>query len=87
VGGVMLVTADHGNAERMHDHETGQPNTAHTMSPVPLVLVNAPAGAGTLQDGVLADISPTILALMDLPQPTEMSGTSLLDPAKAHASG
>ena len=87
VGGVMLVTADHGNAERMHDHETGQPNTAHTMSPVPLVLVNAPAGAGTLQDGVLADISPTILALMDLPQPAEMSGTSLLDPAKAHASG
>lgn len=87
VGGAMLVTADHGNAERMHDHETGQPNTAHTLSPVPLVLVNAPAGAGALRDGVLADISPTILALMDLPQPTEMSGGSLLNPSKAHAPG
>jgi 2,3-bisphosphoglycerate-independent phosphoglycerate mutase len=87
VGGAMLVTADHGNAERMHDHQTGQPNTAHTMSPVPLVLVNAPAGAGALKDGVLADIAPTILQLMNLPQPTEMSGASLLDPAEAHAPG
>ena len=83
----MLVTADHGNAERMHDHEIGQPNTAHTMSPVPLVLVNAPTGTRALNDGVLADISPTILALIDLPQPAEMSGASLLAPAKAHAPG
>ena len=87
VGGAMLVTADHGNAERMHDHQTGQPNTAHTMSPVPLVLVNGPASAGALKDGVLADISPTILALMNLPQPPEMSGASLLNPAEAHAPG
>jgi 2,3-bisphosphoglycerate-independent phosphoglycerate mutase len=87
VGGAMLVTADHGNAERMHDNETGQPNTAHTLSPVPLVLVNGPASASALKNGVLADISPTILALMDLPQPPEMSGGSLLVSAETHAPG
>jgi 2,3-bisphosphoglycerate-independent phosphoglycerate mutase len=86
-GGAMLVTADHGNIERMHDHDTGQPNTAHTLSPVPVLLVNPPAGTGALEDGVLADISPTILELMNLPQPGEMSGRSLLQMAKAHAPG
>jgi len=87
VGGAMLITADHGNAERMHDHQTGQPNTAHTLSPVPVLLVNPPDGARALHGGVLADISPTILQLMNLPQPPEMTGRSLLEMAEAHAPG
>ena len=83
VGGTMLITADHGNAERMFDHETGQPHTAHTTQPVPFIMVRPPAGAGALKDGVLADIAPTILSLMGLAQPAEMTGTSLVDMADA----
>ena len=82
-GGTMLITADHGNAERMFDHETGQPHTAHTTLPVPFIMVRPPAGAGAPRDGVLADIAPTILALMGLAQPAEMTGTSLVDMADA----
>jgi 2,3-bisphosphoglycerate-independent phosphoglycerate mutase len=78
VGGTMLVTADHGNAERMSDPNTGQAHTAHTMDRVPAILVNAPPGIGALADGVLADIAPTLLALMHLPCPAEMTGSSLL---------
>ena len=77
VGGTMLVTADHGNAELMRDPETGQPYTAHTTGPVDAVLVNPPAGIDRLEDGKLADVAPTLLALLGLPQPAEMSGRSL----------
>lgn len=77
-GGCMLVTADHGNAEMMRDPATGQPHTAHTATPVPAVLVNPPAGVTGLEKGRLADVAPTLLALMGLPQPEEMTGHSLL---------
>ncbi|NKC34595.1 2,3-bisphosphoglycerate-independent phosphoglycerate mutase [Roseomonas sp. BU-1] len=76
-GGCLLVTADHGNAELMKDPETGGPHTAHTTNPVPVLLMGAPAGA-TLADGRLADIAPTLLALLGLAQPAEMTGQSLL---------
>ncbi|MCW5690712.1 MAG: 2,3-bisphosphoglycerate-independent phosphoglycerate mutase, partial [Pseudolabrys sp.] len=77
MGGALLVTADHGNAEMMVDPETGGPHTAHTLNPVPLILM----GAGnrlTVKEGRLADIAPTLLELMGLPKPAEMTGTSLL---------
>ncbi len=74
-GGVMLVTADHGNVERLLD-EDGQPVTAHTTAPVPLIMVN---GEGELTDGgALCDLAPTILELSGLPQPQEMTGHSLI---------
>ncbi|MEM5541530.1 2,3-bisphosphoglycerate-independent phosphoglycerate mutase [Sulfitobacter sp. AS92] len=76
-GGAMIVTADHGNCEMMIDPETGGAHTAHTLNPVPVVAVGAPAGAA-LCDGRLADLAPTILQLMGLPQPDEMTGKSLL---------
>ena len=80
VGGAMLVTADHGNCETMVDPATGGPHTAHTTNPVPLVLVQYGPDAldCVLADGRLADLAPTILQLMDLPQPNEMTGRSLL---------
>ncbi len=81
VGGIMLVTADHGNLEMMMDDDTGQPHTAHTTVDVPIVMVNgAVAGldAFKLNDGRLADVAPTVLALMKLPQPVDMTGVSLL---------
>lgn len=79
-GGALLFTADHGNAELMKDPKTGGPHTAHTTNPVPVVLVGGAAGA-TLHDGRLADIAPTLLALMGLPQPEAMTGRSLIGPA------
>jgi 2,3-bisphosphoglycerate-independent phosphoglycerate mutase len=75
-GGALLVTADHGNAEMMRDPVTGGPHTAHTTNVVPVLLLGS-RDAG-LADGRLADIAPTLLALIDLPQPAEMTGTSLL---------
>ncbi|PZU92911.1 MAG: 2,3-bisphosphoglycerate-independent phosphoglycerate mutase [Chelatococcus sp.] len=75
-GGALLVTADHGNAELMVDPATGKPHTAHTTNPVPLMLIGGQAKG--LADGRLADIAPTLLALMGLPQPAEMTGQSLL---------
>jgi 2,3-bisphosphoglycerate-independent phosphoglycerate mutase len=80
-GGALLVSADHGNCELMRDPATGGPHTAHTTNPVPVLLAGAPAGlAGEhLRDGRLADIAPTLLALMGLPQPAEMTGRSLLE--------
>jgi len=77
VGGAMIVTADHGNCEMMIDPETGGPHTAHTLNPVPVVVVGGPAGAG-LRTGRLADLAPTVLALMGLDQPAEMTGENLL---------
>jgi 2,3-bisphosphoglycerate-independent phosphoglycerate mutase len=78
-GGVMLITADHGNLELMRDQETGEPYTAHTVGKVPAVLINAPAGVTSLRDGRLADVAPTLLALLGLPQPAEMTGQVLID--------
>ena len=76
-GGVMIVTADHGNCETMIDPDTGGPHTAHTLNPVPVILVGGSDGVG-LRDGRLADLAPTLLALMGLPQPEDMTGESLL---------
>ena len=75
--GAMIVTADHGNCEVMIDPATGGPHTAHTLNPVPVVLVGGPPGA-RLHDGRLADLAPTLLALMGVDQPAEMTGRSLL---------
>jgi 2,3-bisphosphoglycerate-independent phosphoglycerate mutase len=75
-GGALLVTADHGNCEMMRDPETGGPHTAHTTNPVPVVLVDG--SDVSLAEGRLADIAPTLLELMELQQPGEMTGTSLL---------
>jgi 2,3-bisphosphoglycerate-independent phosphoglycerate mutase len=77
-GGAMIVTADHGNCDLMVDPVTGGPHTAHTLNPVPVILVGGPAGATLRQGGRLADLAPTVLALMGLPQPPEMTGQSLL---------
>jgi 2,3-bisphosphoglycerate-independent phosphoglycerate mutase len=76
--GMMLVTADHGNCELMADPATHGPHTAHTLNRVPLILFNGPSGAH-LKNGKLADVAPTLLALMGLGQPAEMDGKSLLD--------
>ncbi len=74
-GGALLVTADHGNCEMMRDPETGGPHTAHTTNPVPVVLAGRPGAR--LHDGRLADLAPTLLALMGLDVPAEMTGTPL----------
>ena len=76
-GGAMIVTADHGNCETMVDPETGGPHTAHTINPVPVALVGGPEGA-TLSNGRLADLAPTLLDLMGLDLPGEMTGKSLI---------
>ena len=76
-GGAMLITADHGNAEQMADPTNGQAHTAHTLNRVPLVVLGAPEGSA-LTDGRLADIAPTVLALLGLERPSAMSGRSLL---------
>jgi 2,3-bisphosphoglycerate-independent phosphoglycerate mutase len=72
----MLITADQGNIEQMRDKETGQPHTAHTVNPVPLVYVggNRPLEAG----GSLSDLAPSILAILGVKQPIEMTGRSLI---------
>jgi 2,3-bisphosphoglycerate-independent phosphoglycerate mutase len=75
-GGALLVTADHGNCELMRDPETGGPHTAHTTNPVPVVLMGGDARA--ISNGRLADVAPTLLHLMGLKQPEEMTGTSLI---------
>lgn len=74
-GGAAIITADHGNAEMMIDPVTGGIQTAHTLNPVPMILVNYPA---QLKSGLLSDMAPTILDILELPQPHEMSGHSLL---------
>ena len=77
-GGAMIVTADHGNCEMMIDPVTGGPHTSHTTNPVPVVLVGGPTGTTLREGGRLADLAPTILALMGLPQPPEMTGRNLM---------
>jgi 2,3-bisphosphoglycerate-independent phosphoglycerate mutase len=90
-GGALIITADHGNAEMMLDPETGQPHTAHTTNRVPVMLVggkeagrNAPLA---LNDGRLADVAPTLLELLGLPQPKEMTGHTLIAHPDDTASG
>ena len=74
--GALLVTADHGNCEMMRDPETGGPHTSHTTNPVPIIVVGS--DAKSLAEGRLADLAPTMLSLMGLDKPKEMTGTSLL---------
>ena len=74
----MFICADHGNAEKMVDYETGKPHTAHTTNPVPFILVNGEEGWKLREGGCLADIAPTLLEIMGLEQPAEMTGKSLL---------
>jgi 2,3-bisphosphoglycerate-independent phosphoglycerate mutase len=82
VGGVMLLTADHGNVEMMKDPETGEPHTAHTTLDVPVVAINAKSNAGLrLSNGKLADVAPTLLDLMGLKKPAAMSGHALTERA------
>ena len=78
-GGVAIVTADHGNCERMVDHQTGEPHTYHTTQPVSLFVIGADEYVNLRPRGILADVSPTILELMGIEQPEEMTGKSLID--------
>lgn len=77
-GCTLLITADHGNLEQMRDPDTGEPHTQHTVGKVSVVLVNPPMELTSLKDGRLADIAPTVLDLLGLPQPSEMTGHSLI---------
>jgi 2,3-bisphosphoglycerate-independent phosphoglycerate mutase len=82
-GGAMIITADHGNAEMMVDPATGGPHTAHTTNPVPFIVVSNEGKKFALRDeGSLRDISPTILAMLNHPQPKEMTGQDLRTPLK-----
>ena len=78
VDGTMFICADHGNAEQLIDYETGAPFTAHTTNPVPFILVNYKDGVKLREGGKLADIIPTLLEIMEIEQPKEMTGESLL---------
>ncbi len=79
---VAIITSDHGDADQMIDYETGQPHTAHTMNPVPFILINSVGANGRSpllrEKGIFADIAPTILELMDIPKPVDMTGVSLI---------
>ena len=78
-GGAIFITADHGNCELMRDPASGQPHTAHTLNPVPLLYVNdAHPSAKLRAGGRICDVAPTMLQLLGLPQPPEMTGVSLL---------
>ncbi len=77
-GGCALITADHGNCEQMLDPATGEPHTAHTTNPVPLLWIAADSPGRVLRDGGLADLAPTVLQLMEIPRPAEMTGRSLI---------
>jgi 2,3-bisphosphoglycerate-independent phosphoglycerate mutase len=82
-GGAMLITADHGNAELMIDPVTGGPHTAHTTNPVPFIMLSEDAKQYTLRpNGSLRDISPTILEMLGIPEPKEMTGSDLRVPRK-----
>ena len=83
--GALIVTADHGNCELMKDPETGGPHTAHTTNPVPVVVMGAPGATVAIKDGSLADLAPTILDLMGIPVPREMTGHSILRTDAARA--
>jgi 2,3-bisphosphoglycerate-independent phosphoglycerate mutase len=76
-GGAWIITADHGNAETMIDPETGGPHTYHTTNPVPFILVSDDQSVVLRRDGSLQDISPTLLGLLGVPQPPDMTGHDL----------
>src|SRR5580700_3239287 len=76
-GGAWIVTADHGNAETMIDPATGGPHTYHTTNPVPLILLSADGKTQLQPGGSLRDIAPTLLGVLDLPEPGEMTGRDL----------
>lgn len=78
VDGVLFICADHGNADQMVDYETGKPHTAHTTNPVPFILVNADPTWKLREGGCLADIAPTLIEVMGMEQPAEMTGKSLI---------
>jgi 2,3-bisphosphoglycerate-independent phosphoglycerate mutase len=81
-GGAVIVTADHGNCELMKDPATGVPHTAHTLNPVPLIYVNdADSTARIRPGGRICDVAPTMLEILGLPQPAEMTGQTLLQHA------
>ena len=75
--GTMLITADHGNCEQMIDYKTGEPHTAHTTNPVPLILVTENENL-KIKEGKLADLAPTMLELLGIEKPAEMTGESIL---------
>jgi len=77
-GGTLVITADHGNAEMMRDPQTGEPHTAHTLNPVPFIIVNPPRDVRLLHDGRLSDVAPTLLDILGLPKPATMTGHSLI---------
>ena len=77
IGGEVLITADHGNAEMMHDDSTNQPHTAHTLNVVPLLYIGRKARMTA--GGALQDVAPTLLKMMGLTQPSEMTGKPLID--------
>ena len=78
VDGVLFMGADHGNAEKMIDYETGAPHTAHTTNPVPFILVNYDEAYTLREGGRLCDIAPTLIEIMGMEKPAEMTGESLL---------
>lgn len=78
VDGVMFLCADHGNAEQLIDYNTGESFTAHTINPVPFILINYDDAYTLREGGCLADIAPTLIEIMGMEQPEEMTGKSLL---------
>ena len=78
-GGTLVITADHGNAEMMRDPKTGEPHTAHTLNPVPFIVVNPPGAVARLDNGRLADVAPTLLDFSACAKPPAMTGHSLID--------
>lgn len=83
--GTLIVTADHGNCEKMYEEATGEPHTAHTLNKVPFILVDHTGGDAEhkVRSGRLADVAPTVLELLGLPQPPEMTGISLIVPPES----
>jgi len=76
--GRVIITADHGNIEQLIDYDTGMPHTAHTINLVPVILIDEEHRKCRLNQGSAIDVAPTVLQLLDLPQPAEMTGHSLI---------
>jgi 2,3-bisphosphoglycerate-independent phosphoglycerate mutase len=76
--GRVVITADHGNIEQLIDYDTGMPHTAHTINRVPMILVDEQRKQSRLEEGTAIDVAPTVLHLLGVPQPEEMTGHSLI---------